>query len=134
VFFSYLRGFRIWEELANASDGSLPRVDRRSDQPVCYSLALFAVAINEPALLRKTFYVKGHPRHPQVIFGFPGSNDRKTVIDRFLLLSFSFRSFSAERFALVFAPKRTSQTSWPAFTTINNVSFVNVNFNSSITK
>ncbi len=30
----------IWEELALASDGSLPRVDRSRDQPVCYSLAL----------------------------------------------------------------------------------------------
>ena len=30
----------IWEELALASDGSLPRVDRSIDQPLCYSLAL----------------------------------------------------------------------------------------------
>jgi hypothetical protein len=95
---------------------------------------LIAVAINKPALLRKTFYVKDHPRHPQVIFGFPKSNDWKTVIDRFLLLSFSFRSFSAERFALVFAPKWTRQTSRPAFTTIDDIRFINVNLNSSVTK
>ena len=73
----------IWEELALASDGSLPRVDRGSDQPVCYSFALA----------------------PKVTGEF-----------------------------LVFPPQRPSQTSRPTFATINHISFIDVNFNSSVTK
>ena len=41
----------------------------------------------------KTFYAKGPPLRPQVIFGFPRSKDRKTVVDRLWLQSFCFRSF-----------------------------------------
>ena len=71
----------IWEELALASDGSLPRVDRSSDQH-----AGWLYTPNPEAKL------------------------------------------------LVFAPQRTSQASRPTLTTVDYIRFINVNFNSSITK
>jgi hypothetical protein len=102
-FFIAFEEAGIWEELALASDGSLPRPGTEGDR---------LVSSYADAPRSKTFYVKDHPRHPQVVFGFPRSNDRKTVIDRFLLQSFSFRSFpsvrstagQATKFALVFSP------------------------------
>ena len=71
----------IWKELALASDGSLPRVDRSRDQHAGW--------LNR--------------EHPEAKL-------------------------------LVFAPKWTRQTSRPTFTTINHISFVNMNFDSGITK
>jgi hypothetical protein len=52
----------------------------------------------EPRLCYRSFIDRGNLRfsrslRPQVIFGFPRSKDRKTVVDRLWLQSFCFRSF-----------------------------------------